>query len=105
VALADGRWRLAQSEGFATCRYRFLHGSGRWCWLEEHVQLLPGDVVQGYWIDVSKQVEGEDRLAKIASNIPGMLFKYTIDAVAKAICLCQRRGAQPVWHFAPAGQG
>jgi PAS domain S-box-containing protein len=78
AALADGRWRLAQSEGFATCRYRFLHGSGRWCWLEEHVQLLPDDVVQGYWIDVSKQVEGEDRLAKIASNIPGMLFKYTI---------------------------
>ena len=79
AALADGRWRLAQSEGFATCRYRFLHGSGRWCWLEEHVQLLPDDVVQGYWIDVSKQVEGEDRLAKIASNIPGMLFKYTIN--------------------------
>lgn len=101
AALADGRWRLAQSEGFATCRYRFLHGSGRWCWLEEHVQLLPDDVVQGYWIDVSKQVEGEDRLAKIASNIPGMLFKYTINPYGKGHFVYVSEGVRNLFGISP----
>ncbi|WP_287876740.1 PAS domain S-box protein [Aquitalea sp.] len=100
-ALADGRWRLLQGEGFVTRRYRFLHGSGRWCWLEEHVQLLPGDVVQGYWIDVSKQVEGEDRLAKIASNIPGMLFKYTIDAYGKGHFVYVSEGVRNIFGISP----
>ncbi|BBF85633.1 diguanylate cyclase [Aquitalea magnusonii] len=75
--LADGQWRLAQGAGFVTRRYRFLHGSGHWCWLEEYVQQLGSDVVQGYWIDVTKQVDGEDRLTKIASNIPGMLYQFS----------------------------
>lgn len=77
--LADGSWRLGHERGFTSRRYRFWHGAGYWCWLEEQVQQVTGDVVQGYWMDVSSQVEGEDRLAKIATNIPGMIYQFWSD--------------------------
>lgn len=72
-------------EGRVERRYRFRHGDGGWRWLEDRCHLLPappGEValLVGSLTDVTERMEAEERLGKIARNLPGAVFEYRLAA-------------------------
>lgn len=64
--------------------YRFRHADGGWRWLEDRCHLLPARpgeaaLLVGSLTDVTARVAAEERLGKIARNLPGAVFEYRLE--------------------------
>lgn len=81
VLAGVGEWLHGGADGTYSHRYRFQAADGSWRWLEDQLVAVRdgrGMVVEliGSLIDVSEAMAGAERLAKLAANIPGMVFQF-----------------------------
>ncbi|AUC59929.1 Circadian input kinase A [Cyanobacterium sp. HL-69] len=70
--------------------FRFITPSGKLKWLQAHdrpEKRKNGDIAwTGVMIDITKQVDSQHRLEKIADNIPGMIYQYTLKPDGTSHC-------------------
>ncbi|MCA1772265.1 MAG: PAS domain-containing protein, partial [Halomonas sp.] len=71
---------------FYECLCRVRCKDGRWCWIQDRGMLVretdgtPTEWMMGTHIDVSTELEAQQRFAHLAASVPGILFSFEMDS-------------------------
>lgn len=100
-------WLATGANGIFGHRYRFRAADGRWRWLEDQVVAvrdIDGTVKEliGSLVDVSEAMDGAERLTKIASSVPGMIFQFQRRADGSATFPYCNEGIRDILGLSPA---
>ncbi|AFZ46012.1 multi-sensor hybrid histidine kinase [Cyanobacterium stanieri PCC 7202] len=85
--------------------WRIITPSGKLKWLQSHDRPKKrkyGDIVwTGLIIDITDRINLQSRLEKIAANIPGMIYQYTLRADGTSHCPYMSRGITDLFGLQP----